>query len=495
MTNQEFDHIIQQKLHEYTAPVSEDLWNHISLSLPNTNKDEVFDEFIKNKLVDLILPVPANLWQKVDPSEEDKKRRTLFWLPRTSMVAASILLLVFAGSVSAYLYYRKIQLKEPTISVGAISTGTTPNLMNPEKKSGIVTESIARESSAIQQLQKPRNHLPVIKVNKSADNITLDELPDQANAPNSVNHLPINFIELHQNDPSNLLIYSNTKKQEPTFVFLQRNLFNSFTLKTIPNITPSGNLKNIVICPSNKKHANTNWDLELYISPDYASKSVTSNTASTQFLNKKDSSETIGISYSAGFRIVKPFNDRLSIKTGLNFSQINEKFSYRSENEIKTTTVVTQRAIIRSPGDTVFISDTSTLQQIGFKNNKIKNNYRSIDIPLLVGYQFGSEDFSIGINTGIVFNLTSWYQGAMFDSSFTPQNIPKSGSMVYKKNIGLGIYAGLAFTKRLNEHTHIFAEPYIRYNLSHMTILESSFKQRFSIGGLSLGLRFNLNQH
>jgi hypothetical protein len=239
---------------------------------------------------------------------------------------------------------------------------------------------------------------------------------------------------------------------------------------------------------------NPDWDLEVYISPDMPFKTVTNNTASAQLLSTKDSSESLRPGFTAGFRIVKPLNDHFAIKTGLQYSQINERFTYRTENETRTTTVVSIRAIIRAPGDTLLVRDTSTLTQIGFKTNSVKNRYRSLDIPILASYQVGNDDLRFGITAGAIINLSSWYQGVILDSSLSAVALNKETNMVYKSNIGIGLYAGFSISKRISYATQLFFEPYLRYNLSNMTNPDASFNQRFSIGGLNMGLRFNLNK-
>lgn len=182
------------------------------------------------------------------------------------------------------------------------------------------------------------------------------------------------------------------------------------------------------------------------------------------------------------------------MKLGVQYSQINQKYTYRTENEVKTITVVTVRTIIRAPGDTVIAHDTSTIQQIGFKNNTVSNRFRTIDVPLTVGYQFGNEDLKIGINAGVVLNLTSWYQGVMLDSSLATVPIDKTGNGNYKTNIGLGLYGGISIVKKLSDDMHLFAEPYFRYNLSNMTSSQSKYAQKFNVGGIAVGLRINLNR-
>lgn len=268
----------------------------------------------------------------------------------------------------------------------------------------------------------------------------------------------------------------------------------SYTDKQLTAGNHTSKFKNVIICPSNRRTWNTDLFVEAYGSPDFALRSISAVSASPQYLARKDSSSSMQIGYSAGLRLVKPITENILLKAGIQYTQMNEKFVYRTENEIKTTTVVTVRTIVRAPGDTVIISDTSVVQQIGFKNNTVKNRYRSFDIPVTIGYQFGNEDLKIGINAGVIFNISSWYQGVLLDSSMATVPITKANSTIYKTNIGLGIYAGVSIIKRLSDDMHVFAEPYFRYNLSNMTTPQSSYNQKFSLGGISIGLRFNLNR-
>ena len=309
---------------------------------------------------------------------------------------------------------------------------------------------------------------------------------------------------LVNNEISNGIIPENFYQYEPPYISNYQPAFTIPTALNQPNFLLSdkealdakhaSQFKSNVICPTNRSNVNTDWLLELYTSPDFAFKSVSNISATQQYLQKKDSSEKMQISYTAGFRLVKPINDNFLVKTGLQYSQINEKYVYRSENEIKTTTVVTVRTIIRAPGDTVVVSDTSTLQTIGFKNNVVKNRFRSIDIPVLLGYQFGQGDFKFGINAGVIFNVSSWYQGVILDSTLAVVPLTNN-NMVYKRSIGLGLYAGFSISKQLGDDMQIFCEPYFRYNLSNMTNEQAKYNQKFSVGGLSIGLRFNLNRN
>jgi Outer membrane protein beta-barrel domain len=519
MTNEAFDHIIKEKLEQFVAPIPAGLWDRINL--PSSESPEAsFDALFKNQLAHYSAPVPSDMWNRIKP-EEEEKRPALFLLPRASMIAASILLLMITGSVASYLYFKNAKINTH-IESSATASSTKKILSNKQKNTpsktvvaiGSIDSLNTIKPSSIQQELSPsiesKMRITIDQNSSSLGSLKTLNKTTKAN-PFELYQLPINKKEKRENNLANPLLdehlgvadqqlvvdenewYKPMDKLNASYLFETRKKALLNSEKKITAFNHAKSIKNVVICPTDRKVRNPDWDLEVYASPDYAFKSVTNNSANQQFLDRKDSSESSQISYSAGFRIVKPLNDHFSIKTGLHYSQINEKFTYRTENEVRTTTVVTVRTIIRAPGDTVIVNDTSTLQQIGFKNNTIQNRYRSIDIPVLIGYQFGNDDLRIGINAGLLVNLTSWYQGVILDSTLAPLTISKDNNPIYKTNLGLGLYAGISVSKRLNYNTHLFVEPYMRYNLSNMTNSRAIYNQRFTIGGLSIGLRFNLN--
>lgn len=506
MTNEAFDHITKQKLQDYSAAIPEGLWDKIRMPAINPPADQ-FDQFVQDKLYNHTGAVPHGLWNRIKPNEDEDKKY-FFFLPRAGMVAASILLLILAGTVSAYLYYQKFNSPSNTIE-NSTQKNNYQDIINVKKNNNTTDQELEPKETDLNK-NDTKDH-------QSADN----DMPNSSNQKTNVNAQSINngsslSFGLPKKQPQNIQfndIYSSsetiitlnnsmeedinyiaTQKFDASIInFQNKNQRYLSNEKQIPITNHANNIKNVVICPTDRKMRNPDWDLEIYSSPDYAFKTVSNNTASQQYMNKKDSSEKSQIGYTVGFRIIKPINDHLLFKTGLQFSQINENFVYRSENEIKTTTVVTVRNIILANGNTVTVSDTSILQQIGYKNNIVKNSFKSFDIPVLIGYQFGNDDLRIGINAGVIFNLSSSFNGVVLDSSLSPKPFSKESNNVYKNNIGMGIYTGISITKRLTYNTSIFAEPYFRYNLSNTTTPLSTFNQRFSIGGLSIGLRLNLN--
>ena len=528
MTNKEFDIIFNQKLQQYTSSVPNGLWDKIAAQDLSGPKDG-FDEFIQHKLFNHIAAVPANFWERIKPAEEEKRRRIFFWLPKKYMAAASILLLILAGTSAAYIFVNgnpftseeseAVQLQTPSnknvisplkspIEEAAASSSSQKDSILEKNESALVIENSGTKID-IENKVKTENKISIVTENKTSWKLNKKNITQSFKQSESVFPFDQSIKNKNQeiaegNSYSNksaeviksaeeIEMYELSQKAGNAFIKQKRNLSALFT-KEMNAYNHASSFKNVVICPTDRKMRNTDWDVEVFISPDMPFKTVTNNSASQQLLSRKDSSESLRPGFSAGFRIVKPLNDNFAIKTGLQYSQINERFTYRTENETRTTTVVTVRSIIRAPGDTLLVRDTSILTQIGYKTNTVKNRFRSLDIPILASYQVGNDDLSIGVTAGVIVNLSSWYQGVILDSSLTAVPLSKETNMVYKSNIGLGLYAGLTVTKRINYATQLFFEPYLRYNLSNMTNPEAAFNQRFSIGGLAMGLRFNLNK-
>lgn len=518
ISDRQFDQFIGTKLGDLASPVSADLFDRIS--------DGQFDQFVATKLTDHVAPVPEGLWEKVRPEEDDDKFGFIWF--RYPAAAILILGILTAGAIGTYFYFQKPATKStvPTTTLSSpVSkpatektidpTLETPATENKDSNAGINTDGSPSNkqpspssekrldlNSTIQQ-QQPENAAKDLPTTKN--NFSLKPVPK--NSANSIQS-GLNLITA-QNQMTIQQLPPVTEEAASTIPPYSQNLLtgqpitgsNSHVAQTwqlndlqLTTGNHTSKIRNIIICPSDRKSWNTDWFLETYVSPDLAFKSVSNVSATPQYLARKDSSESMRVGYTAGIRLVKPITDNILVKAGIQYSQANEKYVYRTENEVKTTTVVTERTIIRGPGDTVLVKDTSVLQTIGFRNNTVYNRYRSFDIPVTVGYQFGDEDLKFGINAGVIVNLSSWYQGVILDSSLGTVSLNKSGNSVYKTNIGLGLIGGISVVKRLSDDMHIFFEPYFRYNLSDMTTPQSTFKQRFSVGGLSVGLRFNLNR-
>jgi hypothetical protein len=245
-------------------------------------------------------------------------------------------------------------------------------------------------------------------------------------------------------------------------------------------------------CPTAGRQRRDDLYLEVYGSPDRAMKSVSAKN-NPAYVAKKDSTESTQLGYTAGFRFSKSIGDNWMVKAGLQYSQINERFDLKTENERRITTVITIRTIQTAGGADTTVRDTTSLIQIGYRVQRTYNRYRSIDIPLLLSYEFGDEKWKFAVTAGAILNLHSWYNGQALNDSLNVVSLNSKSNSVYKQNIGLGLYAGFSIIKPVSKRIDVFMEPYFRYNLSNMA-KGTAYTQKFNAAGISLGIRYNLKK-
>ncbi len=487
--------------------------------------DNAFDDFFKNKLSDHSSPVPADMWDRIQ--QKGGNRRGAFWWKNS----AWLFLFIAAFSVGGILVLNKKDDSTKLTAPGIVLKHE--NNAGNQKNTGVQSKSVIGKTSKI---ELDRHNTPVVPTN-STDNVamtnrtgvvktdpsssdegshsnqfrkkTTEKLFSSGNKTKTTFHSNGQPAKAGNDDAIETAIIENTAENDyslSTFnkkhasillaVAMEEKPFSSMMINhELSEHLKSYHLACSVDCPSARGPQKNDWYIEVFASPDYARKTIIKGSnVSDDFLKRKDSTETFNGAFTAGIRISKTLGEKLMIKSGVQFSQINEKFSYKTENERRLTTVITIRTIIRSPGDTVLIRDTSTVEQIGYRVKTTYNRYRSIDIPVVIGYEWGNEKLRASVNAGVILNVHSWQRGEMLDTSLSTVSFNKTtGGQVFKQNIGLGVYAGFSVFKKVGSNMEIFGEPYIRYNISNMTNDKNPFTQKFNVAGLNLGIRYKLS--
>ena len=174
----------------------------------------------------------------------------------------------------------------------------------------------------------------------------------------------------------------------------------------------------------------------------------------------------------------------MSFRTGVNYSQINERF-------IAFNGYVLERIVqVNSIGDTISNYTTASVQY-----KKSNNIYRTIDIPIQAGFEFGNGRLHTNLSAGALVNISSKQTGNAIEPNGNVIDLsgPKTSSKYkYKSNVGVSFLGNISFYYKVNKKLHIMAEPYIRYSLSPMTNDEITFSQKFHTAGLRLGFRKDL---
>lgn len=538
----DFDPFVKDNLNKLHSAVPADMWQRI-----HDEKD--FDTHIKEKLDNLTSQIPADMWQRIRP--EEKKRRPIIW-----WWAAAASLILMAGIGASWYINRKPSsnnISKNKIAPSANSSQSGNNITVLSNQSASSISPIQGHDS----LTIPNANHPVVKTNTHVGNdlhpsnytndptnpltspifsnkTKFDNQENNTSNPNSQaflnnnnnggnptinNNIRSNIDKnLHgaktNNNGNNLNPTSAIAKNGLDELLENRSLLNSSTstfsekqsqLKNLIRLSLGNNKLAIrqllsvkkmptIVCPTLGPPKRNDWYVEAFVSPDYMIKSVQDKSLASNTKKAMDSTLHRQVSFSAGVNIVKSLGKNFLIKTGVQYAQVNELFKYNSGSDTRTTTVITVRDVIVTPGDTIHIRDTSTVSQTGTLTKQNQNHYKQWDIPLIFGYEFGGNGFRMNADLGLIANIRSSYQGNMLDTAQKAIDIATyNNAGIYRTNIGLGVYLGLGFLKPLNDNMDLLIEPHARFNLSNMTTQATIFNQKNSIFGLSVGLRYKIN--
>jgi len=457
--------------------------------------DNQFDAFFRKKLADYSSQVPGDMWRRIK-QRKDKERRIIILL--------ALLLMAVGGATSYFVFSGKQQNKENIASSQKGRLNSNDYSSNKNKKD----EAVIIQSDITSKKGKNKNSLT--KNNKTIKN---EEGSENVDAMNKNNKSVLNKSPKEKNIKTGNEEKGNESATKSSVPHLSKNIpdlsvnnLKQSTIKSNEDITPKqGDQKKSLLqkdsLSRNEQNARThtitihaplinNLALEVYLSPDIPfSKTSSTNTA---YLRSKDSTSQMQLSYTIGARLSALFGNHIVAKIGLQYSEINEKFNYANNNAIRTVPVVIQRFLADAAGTMRVVFDTSNLTQAGTQYKLTYNHYKSIDVPILIGYETGNDRFKAAINTGLILNINTSYNGDLLDSSLNPIDIGSNN--VYKSNTGVSLYLGLSLATKLNNRFHLFTEPYIRYRLSDMTGTHEPFTQKINVGGLSFGLRYNFKK-
>jgi hypothetical protein len=472
--------------------------------------DKLFDNFVRDKLGNYPSPVPEGLWDKI-VNDKGRRPKGFWWTNNIGMLVAIAIATALTGTFFILNNQKQNPLSNNSTQQTITSAGTgidqssrkadtsmskedkTLSNLNEDKSattSGNNDQSITNPITQRLNGNAVSSGFAAIAGGRHSKKISSYAVNNNSNADNSTN----TDQNVLNTTVDQMAVVADKKAYSGSLMNSYRN--NLYNRNSMYN--PPLNLRSILglgsDCPSANGYQRNDWYLEVYGSPDYTMKSVSGNGLSSAYLQKKDSAEKMRDGFTIGARFAKTVGDHFILKAGLQYSQVNEKFSLRSENQRVTTTVIISRTVVRPQGDTTF-NDTTTVTQIGYAVRTSKNRYRNVEIPISLGYEFGDEKdkWKIGLNGGVIINIASSYVGETLDTSLNVVSYnSKSSAGFYNTKVGLSLYGGVSLIRNIHEGLDVFAEPYFRYNLSNVSS-SIGYSQRFSAAGLTLGVRMKLN--
>jgi len=483
-------------------------------------KNKLFDDLIKQQMLHVESEVADDVWNKIAAQKKNKKRFG-FWFFNSSnrnfilvgIIALSIVLGYTIFSKSNFnhnssskenhsnndIFISTIQSKNQSTKIQSVDSknndGAVVNNPSELKSNNDVSKKTV-------QITSTNNNSNVNKKVTSSSNaidansdFSLNKQAKNNLFPSIDNNEDLVSINNKKNKHNNLNAHKNVHRRNAEMdeildegdIYLKKNLdFKAELLKKSNLISLKLNGKPFstlnIPCPDfNKKE--TKSYIDFYSSVDFIHRQF-SDSANSIYLKNRNEVTKSQLSFSAGLRYVKAFDNHINLTAGLNFSQINEQFKFSKGNIIQIIYVT------NASSDTIDIYQTESTR---YKTTY--NKYRTIDLPITIGYGWKKNNWDFIVNAGMVMNIVSFYKGDILNSDLQPIAMNASTlSKDYqlKTNIGLGFIGSMSIVRQLNNKFSVFTEPYFRYNFSLMNKETNHFKQRFTTSGLRLGIRMNL---
>lgn len=457
-----------------------------------------FDKHIKEQFIDYTAEVPGHIWNNIAAARESRKPKGLWftWVNgRNLWIAAGLLLVIGTG---AWFTYSNIVNKEkenvlsdehkknlsPSTSNSISSTSkniSTHPAETPLNNDVTVSSPVYNNgiSSPLPYLpQNNRGNASLFSgVKNNSSKIAANKNPVGANSLADFQVQQTDNTDYNPEEKSSTGLFRSMITEIEKLSATKNNLEN-LRNRLIPNLTLPG-------CPGIEGDAAGNKRyVEVYGGPDIGFRSFT-DTGNSAYLQQRRESTKFSSAFSAGIRYTKVFNNGMSLRTGVNYSQINEKFELKQGNVVQVT------YIINAQGDT-----TGSYTVTGTRYKTTYNRYRTVDVPLVVGYELGNGKLHANLNAGAVINVYSWQRGDVLDATGNPVNITtgKNSSSPYgfKTNVGVGFTGAVSVYYKVTEKMHLMAEPYYRHNFSAMNKENLTLKQKYNTAGLRIGVRLDL---
>jgi hypothetical protein len=481
-------------------------------------KNKLFDDIIKQQMLHLDGEVSDDVWNKIAAQKKNKKRFG-FWFFNSAnrivmlvgIVAISIFLgyTIFSKNNSNHNSSSKDNHSNNEIVVNNIqSKSESPDIQNTDAKNiDAETKNIGGVENNYSEFNSNNENNNTNKSNsfsnssRSNPNLTSKKTKATTQLSNNQNFKDDEVDLTKNNIPNskNNKFKSNAQKKvniqnaeidemlDDADVQLKNKFdFEVALLKKLNLISLKLNAKPFpkltIPCPDFNNKENSSY-LDIYSSVDFINRQF-SDSANSIYLKNRNEVTTSQLSFSAGLRYVKELGTHFNFSTGLNYSQINEQFKFSKGNIIQIIYVT------NASGDTIDIYQTESTR---YKTTY--NKYRTIDLPISIGYGWKIDKWDFIANAGVVMNIISFYKGDILNSDLQPIAMNASSlSKAYqlKTNIGLGFIGSMSIVRQLNNKFSVFTEPCFRYNFSLMNKETTHFKQRFTTTGLRLGLRMNL---
>jgi len=235
------------------------------------------------------------------------------------------------------------------------------------------------------------------------------------------------------------------------------------------------------------------WVLDLSYGPGVPIRFLTAKSSEGQaYQTLRSSNETPVFDQMIQARLSYVSRQGVAVRTGLNYAHLVERLDYARDSISRNTITITIDTVFNPDGSFNIVRDTISNRELGRLDKRRYNHFRTIQIPLILGFEKRIKNWTFHINGGAMFNLYLNRKGEILDAMDQVRNMSTGSDELsaFKDRWDILLYGSLGVNYRIYDRIHLMAEPSIRYTLKPITTPSYSLDQKYMLLNLNLGVRY-----
>ncbi len=460
------------------------------------------DQIFRSELHDHTTALDKDsLWANID--QQQKRNTKFFALKLLSLIVAVAMVTIYFINSSS-----EITAEDPLAPVENYSIQPYSQAHLESSKKETNNTNLTKAKKAITQKAESIRAIKKINNTKTTSNTTTTNktLATQTTTSSTANHsytapLLKNISETRTTPSANNKVFSS--KDKSTVAPLQSSIaaiankknelsyaqrLGMQALSPLNYNRPPFSRNDKIECYDHRKKVHPFY-LEVYSSVDFIKNWLSANgNEELSYLNERKATQTQLQGYRAGLRLKYLTRSGLYFKAGVEFGAIRERFD-RSETTEKTEILPNQLLETITQADTtIYIYGDAPVTIVETTSWKVWNTYKTVGIPVLLGYQTELKKFNLGIELGAIYNVLYKFEGMLLDKTLVPTMDPD----FFKNRINTSLTGGLSLGYKLNSRYTAMAYTSFKHNLSDINNQYNPITQSNSKIGIGIGLEIKL---
>lgn len=391
-------------------------------------------------------------------------------------------------------------LPNSTPTVGAIT-------VNKKQTTVIVknaNNNLQKDNFLPNALNHKNNNISTIQTNyKSTDYTKINVTKSKNIANNTLNSNSENIAEryfniLSKNRPtisleehkgkSHLYIYETVSEAEmdnKNILGLMNYGYKKLNVNTNTNINFENiDFKNNIRLSKNRKPI----FLDLYAAPGITTFKAKDASDNNNYYNQLNTSK---YNQMYGFRVTIPIANKISLFSGLNYTEQNSQYKGSITNQINETSIQTRTEYINDPIlGTISreYQDTTNTIVSSTNNYNFSNSYKMFQLPFGLSYNFGFKKFDFAPHIATLINVYTSSNGKNID--FKTNNTQNFSSN--KKQVGIGASISFMAAYSITNKFKLIFEPGVQWYKIKANNTSNKMSENRLNNQLTIGLRYTI---